>query len=309
MRSPARLASSAKDFGSAFYELLSVSTEMAGQTPDVEARGNMLHSIRNVSTVSSTLLHTAKSLSADPDIPNGKNQLAAAARAVTESINYLVNVCTSSAPGQTECDNAIRNIQAMKPMLDNPSEPISDLSYYECLDAVMDKSKMLGDGMTGITESAKKSHHEMFGEKVKIVNISICGFIEAAAQAAYLVGISSPSSQAGRPGLVDQAQFARASQAIQQGCASLTSPASAQQQVLAAATLIAKHTSALCNACRIASSKTTNPVAKRHFVESAKEVANSTALLVKEIKVLDTDCSEANRRRCSEATRPLLGKC
>lgn len=49
---------------------------------------------------------------------------------------------------------------------------------------------------------------------------------------------------------------------------------------------MAKHTSALCNACRIASSKTANPVAKRHFVQSAKEVANSTANLVKTIKVL-----------------------
>lgn len=59
-------------------------------------------------------------------------------------------------------------------------------------------------------------------------------------------------------------------------------------QVLSAATIVAKHTSALCNACRIASSKTANPVAKRHFVQSAKEVANSTANLVKTIKVHDS---------------------
>lgn len=56
-------------------------------------------------------------------------------------------------------------------------------------------------------------------------------------------------------------------------------------QVLSAATIVAKHTSALCNACRLASSKTTNPVAKRQFVQSAKEVANTTANLVKSIKV------------------------
>ncbi len=55
--------------------------------------------------------------------------------------------------------------------------------------------------------------------------------------------------------------------------------------MLAAATVIAKHTSVLCNACKVASSKTSNPVAKRHFVQAAKEVANSTAGLVKNIKV------------------------
>lgn len=57
-------------------------------------------------------------------------------------------------------------------------------------------------------------------------------------------------------------------------------------QVLSAATIVAKHTSALCNACRLASSKTSNPVARRQFVQSAKEVANTTANLVKTIKVI-----------------------
>lgn len=56
-------------------------------------------------------------------------------------------------------------------------------------------------------------------------------------------------------------------------------------KVLSAATIVAKHTSALCNACRLASSKTSNPVARRQFVQSAKEVANTTANLVKTIKV------------------------
>ena len=32
-------------------------------------------------------------------------------RAVTDSINMLLNACMSAAPGQKECDNALRNIQ------------------------------------------------------------------------------------------------------------------------------------------------------------------------------------------------------
>ena len=50
-------------------------------------------------------------------------------------------------------------------------------------------------------------------------------------QSAYLVGISDPSSVAGRPGLVDQSQFARAHQAIQAACQTLLNPESNQQQV------------------------------------------------------------------------------
>lgn len=34
-----------------------------------------------------------------------------ASRAVTDSINMLLNACMSAAPGQKECDNALRNIQ------------------------------------------------------------------------------------------------------------------------------------------------------------------------------------------------------
>lgn len=37
---------------------------------------------------------------------------------------------------------------------------------------------------------------------------------------------------AGRPGLVDQAQFARASQVIQQACTSVANPTSNEQQVV-----------------------------------------------------------------------------
>ena len=75
-------------------------------------------------------------------------------------------------------------------------------------------------------------------------------------------------------------------------------------QVLSAATVVAKHTSALCNACRLASSKTDNPVAKRHFVQSAKDVANSTANLVKAIKVNIGDSSLMVRLRTGDLGVP-----
>ncbi|XP_076033858.1 talin_middle and talin-RS domain-containing protein rhea isoform X2 [Oratosquilla oratoria] len=305
-QSTQHLATSSKKFSTAFGSLMGVGMEMAGQTHDQEVRGNMVISLKSVSMSSSKLLVSAKAVSADPGAPNAKNQLAAAARAVTDSINNLIDVCTSAAPGQKECDNAVRAIQSMKPMLENPSEPVNDSSYFECLDNVMDRSKNLGDGMTGIANFAKRLEHDKFGVAVKDVSDAICGLVESAAQAAYLVGISDPTSVAGRPGLVDQSQFARAYEAIISACQTLNDKNSNQQQVLSAATIIAKHTSALCNSCRVASAKTNNPVAKRHFVQSAKDVANATANLVKEIKALDQDYSDENRSKCAQATKPLL---
>ncbi|XP_037872842.1 talin-1 isoform X5 [Bombyx mori] len=303
---PRTLADSSHSFGQAFNNLLGVGMEMAGQTEDRETQSLMVNSMKSVTVNSSKLLGTAKSVSQDLSRPNAKNQLTAAARAVTDSINKLVDACTQAAPGHKACGAARRSVQAARPLLDAPAQPLSDLSYFACLDAVLDHSKQLSEGMSSMASAVKRADQDQFPRSVGSVASAVHGLVEAAAQAAYLVAVSEESSVAGRAGLVDQAQFGRAALAIQQACNLLADPASNQQQVLSAATVIAKHTSALCNACRVASGKTTEPQAKRHFVQAAKDVANSTAALVKEIKALDTDYSEANRARCASATGPLL---
>ncbi|XP_034638847.1 talin-2 [Trachemys scripta elegans] len=300
------LAAASGKFSDDFDEFLDAGIEMAGQAQTKEDQIQVIGNLKNISMASSKLLLAAKSLSVDPGAPNAKNLLAAAARAVTESINQLITLCTQQAPGQKECDNALRELETVKGMLDNPNEPVSDLSYFDCIEGVMENSKVLGESMAGISQNAKTGGLLVFGECVGVASKALCGLTEAAAQAAYLVGISDPNSQAGHQGLVDPIQFARANQAIQMACQNLVDPASSPSQVLSAATIVAKHTSALCNACRIASSKTANPVAKRHFVQSAKEVANSTANLVKTIKALDGDFSEDNRNKCRIATAPLI---
>ncbi|NXI79230.1 TLN1 protein, partial [Rhipidura dahli] len=303
---PQDLAKSSGKFGHDFNEFLQAGVEMASQSPNKEDQAQVVSNLKSISMSSSKLLLAAKALSADPAAPNLKNQLAAAARAVTDSINQLITMCTQQAPGQKECDNALRELETVKELLENPTQTVNDMSYFNCLDSVMENSKVLGESMAGISQNAKNSKLPEFGESISAASKALCGLTEAAAQAAYLVGVSDPNSQAGQQGLVDPTQFARANQAIQMACQNLVDPACTQSQVLSAATIVAKHTSALCNTCRLASSRTANPVAKRQFVQSAKEVANSTANLVKTIKALDGDFNEENRERCRAATAPLI---
>uniref|UniRef100_A0A8C3IH23 Talin 1 n=1 Tax=Chrysemys picta bellii TaxID=8478 RepID=A0A8C3IH23_CHRPI len=303
---PQDLARSSGKFGQDFNEFLEAGVEMAGQSPNKEDQAQVVSNLKSISMSSSKLLLAAKALSADPTAPNLKNQLAAAARAVTDSINQLITMCTQQAPGQKECDNALRELETVRELLENPTQAVNDMSYFNCLDSVMENSKVLGEAMAGISQHAKNSKLSEFGESVSTASKALCGFTEAAAQAAYLVAVSDPNSQAGQQGLVDPTQFARANQAIQMACQNLVDPACTQSQVLSAATIVAKHTSALCNTCRLASSRTANPVAKRQFVQSAKEVANSTANLVKTIKALDGAFNEDNRERCRAATAPLI---
>ncbi|XP_060896850.1 talin-2a isoform X1 [Labrus mixtus] len=304
--SSSQLAVASGNFSQDFDEFLDAGIEMAGHTQKKDDQVQVIGNLKNISMASSKLLLAAKSLSVDPAAANAKNLLAAAARAVTDSINQLITLCTQQAPGQKECDNALRELEAVRGMLDNPNEPVSDLSYFDCIESVMENSKVLGESMAGISQNCKTGDVPAFGDCVGSASKALCGLTEAAGQASYLVGVSDPNSQAGHQGLVDPIQFAKANQAIQMACQNLVDPDSSPSQVLSSATIVAKHTSALCNACRLASSKTTNPVAKRHFVQSAKEVANSTANLVKTIKALDGDFSEENRSKCRVATAPLI---
>ncbi|CAJ0936101.1 unnamed protein product [Ranitomeya imitator] len=71
----------------------------------------VIGNLKTISMASSKLLLAAKSLSVDSGAPSAKNLLAAAARAVTESINQLITICTQQAPGQKECDNALRELE------------------------------------------------------------------------------------------------------------------------------------------------------------------------------------------------------
>uniref|UniRef100_H2ZQQ5 Uncharacterized protein n=1 Tax=Ciona savignyi TaxID=51511 RepID=H2ZQQ5_CIOSA len=145
---PSELAASSTNYNDRFTELLDAGMNVAGQSRDKDDQGQVIGNLKSISMASSKLLLAAKALSADPGAPNAKNQLSAAARAVTESINNLITHCTETAPGQKECDNALRQLKTVKEMLENPNEPVNDFSYFDCLESVMDNSKMLGESMS-----------------------------------------------------------------------------------------------------------------------------------------------------------------
>ncbi|XP_065063830.1 talin-like isoform X3 [Rhopilema esculentum] len=300
------LAKASEKFSKSYQDFQERGLILAGQLKDRESQDQLVQDLRKTSTASSKLLLAAKSLAADPTGPNSKNLLAAAARGVTDAINGLLNACMTAAPGQKECDSAVRNVQSIANVLDNPVEPVNDATFFNCLDTATAKTQLLTKSMTDIASSLKKEDRDTFKGAVGQASDAVCALTESAAQAAYLVAIADPSSTAGRQGLVDQSQFQQAKDAIASAVEGLVHPKNTQQQVLSAATVIAKHTSGLCNACKVASAKTENPVAKRHFVQAAKDVANNTALLVKFIKAYAGDLSDVNRNQCHEGGKPLL---
>ena len=220
-----------------------------------------------------------------------------------------VDVCTLAAPGQKECSAALLRMSAARPLLTAPSQPLNELGYFACLDAVITHSRLLSEGMAGLAGAVKQGQPASLARAVTGLASAVCGLAESAAQAAYLVAASDPTSTTARPGLADQTALARAASAIDAACRELCAPQATEPRVLAAATAVARHTSALCHACREASARAAAPQAKRHFVQAAKDVASCTSVLVRAIKALDHSDTgpggEEARAKLIEATGPL----
>uniref|UniRef100_A0A4W6FCT2 Talin 1 n=1 Tax=Lates calcarifer TaxID=8187 RepID=A0A4W6FCT2_LATCA len=167
------LARSTSKFGQDFSNFLEAGVDMAGTSQSKEDQTQVVSNLKTISMSSSKLLLAAKALSTDPSSPNLKNQLAAAARAVTDSINQLITMCTQQAPGQKECDNALRELESVRGMLENPTEAVSELSYFDCIDSVMENSKVLGESMAGISHNAKNSNLPEFAHMQEALEESV----------------------------------------------------------------------------------------------------------------------------------------
>lgn len=69
-----------------------------------------------------------------------------------------------------------------------------------------------------------KSHNtDMFTSNVRKVTDSLCQLTEETSQAAYLIGVSHPSSEPDRVGLIDIAFFERLQRDIRSICRAITS--------------------------------------------------------------------------------------
>ena len=79
---PEQLATSSKQFGQVLGDVMECSMDMAAQTTVESVRSEMIITMKNVTTSSSTLLSSAKTVAADPNAPHAKNNLANAARLV-----------------------------------------------------------------------------------------------------------------------------------------------------------------------------------------------------------------------------------
>ena len=338
-----QLSQSAYRFSGSFGSFLQNSLSLASlkQVNETE-RAKIVDGLKELYSSSSKLLQSAKSCIADPNASNSKQQLTMAVKQVTDSINMVANTCLESNNpillAQRECDNALRDIETTRTMVQSASDdelvitepPIANsyeeklTSYYDCLDQIIDKSRLLGESMTGIANSCKEpTTPELFAKSIRDTSSSVCGLVETAVYSAFIIGVSDIESKRGKPAILDSSHFLACSQRIQETCVTLQgllnsinknhqhqqqSDDKQKHQLIQAATQIAQSTASLCNASQLASNRTNNVLAKRHFVQSAKQVANTTANFVKSIKAFDSHSSqnEFSHETYASLVKPLL---
>ena len=88
---PKQVAASTNRFSRAYEDFMDHGMEMAGATKNEDTKSQIVSGLKSVSMVSSKLLMATKSLLADPDAPNARNQLTQAARWVS---SYSASVIT-----------------------------------------------------------------------------------------------------------------------------------------------------------------------------------------------------------------------
>lgn len=304
---PAEIAAAARAFEAHHAAFVESGSKMVSAAPDAQSRADVQNAVRVVSSNCGKLLLAAKSVSADPTAPMVKAQLAAGIRHVAESINAVLSAANVGASGQRECDAAIRSVSSVAAQLEQVDHSFNDASYFECLHDIATNGKELTNAMADLKQAVlHKDDHSALVRAVQAVAKAVSAIVESSAQAAFLTGVSDTSSRVAGDGVIDVSQITRASQAVGSACDLLQLTDISQQQILESATVIAKNTSALCTACKMASKKTTNPVAKHHFATSARAIANTTAELVAGMKRLAADMTPQSREACLRTTKPLV---
>jgi talin len=300
---PEKLAPIATAFARKFSELVHAGMALAAASQDKEMEKAMLGHLRAVSISSSKILLSAKTLGADPSAPNALNQLSAAARGVTDAINDMLNILSSAGPGLKECEDALRKIQAVQGVLDSPNQPVVDATFFPCLDTVVEMSQKISANTQTLPGMAKSGEFAKYGETVLDTGDAVCKLAECAAHAAYLVGISDPTSKAAQPGLVDHSKFVKAKEAIISAAHTLGDQYATREEILKALGIVTKQGGYLISGAREASEKTANPVAKKHFADSSKKVLAETEAVVKGVR---DQVKQGGKGAHSVETKPLL---
>ncbi|KAI3637909.1 hypothetical protein MIR68_004558 [Amoeboaphelidium protococcarum] len=303
----ADLKGSANQFEDAFNRVVLASKALIATTNDPQAQANVQSLFNELANTSYSTLQASKHSQMDS---NQRGQLAEAAKLMADSISKLLDTCTATAPGIQECNQADKLLLQALGRLDYLSDPSvvqRSENYYQCVNSVADTYKVVGAQVSTASAALRSGDAVKLGQALLTIAQAVDSMASKQVRAAYLVATADPSSVPGKPGAFDASQFTSNATEIKNALSLLINPNSKQQDILAAASAIAKCTAALCANCKnIQSNSAVAPAAKAQFIQYSKNIATQTAALVQNIKLLASSQSDANRAKCEASAVPLV---
>ena len=249
------LVQTTKQYSNAYKELYNAGIRLASASASLNSSqpSRILSSLKQVASSSSKLLIASKNAASDQQNTSARNSLHSACKAVTDSVNDLLSQCVIlDNLASSECDNSLRRIQASRLQLNSSVlQPLTATSYFNCMEQIVRLSSKLSEQLSTLNHSFDDKQQCV--DSIKSSTISICDLIDKTAHSAYLIGAADPSSVAGKPALVNLNELQNASDQIELACKQLTSRKNEKQDIIDAATKIAKYTAEICNAGKNAS--------------------------------------------------------
>ncbi|KCV69929.1 hypothetical protein H696_03395 [Fonticula alba] len=308
--SPQQLQAAAQQLEQAFASLIAAGSAMQSQTSDPAVRAELDQYMNDVFNSVSSLLQSSMAYSADPSGNNLANLLNLAAKGVADSISNLLSLGASGAPGVKEANSVIQKLDYAVAKVDTVNSTVPDTSdtYHQSLRKLADSQTALQQSFAAVTASSRGGVIQSdVGTHITKMGDSMLDVVDAAVRALYLIGVADPGSTEARRQVISAEQVSLSVKEVQNACGRLRDPATVGADIMAAATAIAQHTSALCNACKAASVATSDPEAKQQFLGSAKAIATATGALVADIKSLTAHQHDPAARVAVETSaRPLV---
>ncbi|KAI9103042.1 hypothetical protein DFS34DRAFT_671082 [Phlyctochytrium arcticum] len=306
--SPSELQNGATSFLLAFNKLGEAAGGYAAASQDPVISGKLQQLVSHLGWSCEKMLILTKASATDPSNAIIRNQLMGATKGIGDAIQQLLEVCSASAPGHSECNSALEilNQAATKAEMVNEASSNKD-TYSDTVGKSSSAFKSMNTTVSSLGNHARGATIQPLVNDVINLAHAVHAMTEGSVRAAYLIGIADESSVAGIPPSIDQASFFQAGADIRDACRKLVDGNNTQQEILETAKAIAKYTGNLCNSCKAAgSSADISPAAKQHFLQVGKDVAAKTAILVNSIKQLAVQPSEDARQQCEAASHPLV---
>ncbi|KAJ3195929.1 Talin-1 [Irineochytrium annulatum] len=295
------LQNGANAFGLAFEKVLNAVVSFSQACGDAAVAERLLAVAEALNESSVALVKASKASAADVADLN-------AARSVGDTLNSLVDVCSASAPGHAECNNSLRILVSAFTRLDSVNDgSVASNTFSESVGRLTDSSKQLSSLLNSILTAARSGSIQKMAQDIVVAAQTTVPLTENNVRAVYLIGISDPTSVPAVPPVVNQSSLSTAGYDIKEATKKLVDPSNSQQQILEIAATIAKNTSNLCNACKVAGiNASISQAAKQTFISSAKDVAMKTSTVVASIKQLAVGLNDEARKKAAVACLPLI---